>query len=179
MADRKALENIFTKHGFGSFKWMNPKDIVVAQWVRMKCAFGCPGYGSIASCPPNTPTVEACREFFQEYDKGVIFHITNQFENPDDRHAWSKGINLKLSALEREVFHAGHHKAFLLFMDSCHICGDCGRARTDCVHAKTSRPSPEGMAVDVFSTVRQYGLPIDVLREHTAVMNRYAFLLIE
>jgi hypothetical protein len=35
------------------------------------------------------------------------------------------------------------------------------------------------MAVDVFSTVRQYGLPIEVLTDYEGVMNRYAFLLIE
>jgi hypothetical protein len=35
------------------------------------------------------------------------------------------------------------------------------------------------MAVDVFSTVRQIGYPIQVLVDYSQTMNRYAFLLIE
>jgi hypothetical protein len=35
------------------------------------------------------------------------------------------------------------------------------------------------MAVDVFSTVRQLGYPIQVLRDYSETMNRYAFLLVE
>lgn len=40
IADREALESIFKKYGFDDFKWINPKDVVVSQWVRMKCMFG-------------------------------------------------------------------------------------------------------------------------------------------
>jgi hypothetical protein len=35
------------------------------------------------------------------------------------------------------------------------------------------------MAIDVFSTVRQYGYPIEVLSDYSQAMNRYAFLLVE
>ena len=179
MADRKALETLFQKHGMEDFRWIDTRDIVVAQWVRMKCMFGCPSYGKIACCPPNVPSVAECREFFQEYSKGVIFHFSRQFENPSDRHPWSKGENLRLSALERDVFLAGYNKAFMMFMGSCSFCSECGKERSECVNAKTARPSPEAMAIDVFSTVRTHGFPIDVLREFTAPMNRYAFLLVE
>ena len=30
------LEAIFRDHGFGNYKWIDPAQIVVAQWVRMK-----------------------------------------------------------------------------------------------------------------------------------------------
>jgi hypothetical protein len=35
------------------------------------------------------------------------------------------------------------------------------------------------MAMDVYSTVRPYGYPIEVLSDYSQAMNRYAFLLIE
>jgi hypothetical protein len=35
------------------------------------------------------------------------------------------------------------------------------------------------MAVDVFSTVRKVGFPIEVLPGYRETMNRYAFLLVE
>lgn len=38
---------------------------------------------------------------------------------------------------------------------------------------------PEALAVDVFSTVRQVGYPIEVLTDYSEAMNRYAFLPFE
>ena len=42
-----------------------------------------------------------------------------------------------------------------------------------------ARPTPEALAVDVYSTVRAIGYPIQVLSDYTQEMNRYALLLIE
>jgi predicted metal-binding protein len=42
-----------------------------------------------------------------------------------------------------------------------------------------SRPTPEALGIDVYSTVRKAGYPIQVLFEYSQKMNRYAFLLIE
>jgi predicted metal-binding protein len=81
--------------------------------------------------------------------------------------------------LEREVFLAGNQKAFLLNMDSCHLCDECISDRGDCLHPKSARPTPEAMAVDVFSTVKKVGYPIEVLTDYSQAMNRYAFLMVE
>ena len=179
MNNQTELEALFTKHGFTDFRWLDPAQVEVAQWVRMKCAYGCGSYGRIASCPPNTPSLAECRQFFAEYSAAVVFHFEKTVAQPEARHAWSRETNLALLQLERAVFLAGYHKAFLLFMDSCHLCVDCASAREACVNARQSRPSPEGMAMDVFATVRKLGYPIEVLREYDQAMNRYAFLLIE
>jgi predicted metal-binding protein len=176
--DREPLEGLFTRHGFSDFRWIDPKDIVVAQWVRMKCTFGCGSYGRNASCPPNTLPVAECRQFFAEYDTAAVFHFEKAVAEREERHKWSREVNLGLLALERDVFLTGYQKAFLLFMDSCHLCRECASARADCNELKSARPSPEGMAVDVYSTVRRVGYPIQVLTDYDQVMNRYAFLLI-
>jgi hypothetical protein len=34
------LEDLSHKHGYTDYKWIDPEDIVVSQWVRMKCSFG-------------------------------------------------------------------------------------------------------------------------------------------
>ncbi len=176
---REELESLFRKHGYTDYKWIKPEDIVVSQWVRMKCTFGCPEHGRNASCPPNVPSVSGCRQFFDEYSTAVVFHFEKTVDKPEDRHAWSRELNLALLKLERGVFLLGYHKAFLLFMDSCGICADCAGARWDCKSPKQARPTPEAMAVDVFATVRQYGYPIEVLKDYSEPMNRYAFLMIE
>jgi len=175
----KDVETIINKYGYTDYKWVNPEDIVVSQWVRMKCMFGCSEYGKNASCPPNTPSVEECRQLFSEYKVAVIFHFEKRVKKPEDRHQWSKIINEKLSKLEKEVFLFGYHKTLLLFMDSCNICPDCQDMREKCKYPEISRPSAEAMAIDVFSTIRKYGFQIEVLSEYSEKMNRYAFLFIE
>jgi predicted metal-binding protein len=175
----EGLEEIFRKHDVADFRWIEASQIVIAQWVRMKCMFGCGTYGKCAACPPNVPDVNECKRFFSEYTHAVIFHFQKQMENPQDRHVWSAEVNAGLLKLERDVFVAGYHKAFLLYMDSCNLCKECSGERIDCKQAKSVRPTPEAMAVDVFSTVRAVGYPIEVLPDYEHAMNRYAFLLVE
>ena len=179
MDDRQALESLFAQHGYTDFRWIDPREIVVAQWVRLKCTFGCGEYGHNATCPPNVPSVAECRQFFSEYTTAVVFHFPHAVADPEDRHEWTHGVNAGLSALERAVFLAGYHKAFLLFMDSCELCKKCAGVRTECKEPRTARPTPEAMGVDVFATVRRIGYPIQVLSDYTQEMNRYAFLLVE
>jgi len=178
MTGTNMVETLIRKHGFDDFRWLDPKDIVVAQWVRMKCIYGCPDYGQNACCPPNAPPVEDCERFFREYKSAVIFHFAKTVDKPEDRHAWSRGVNDKLLALEQEVFLAGHVKAFLMFMDSCGLCSKCVGARAECKKPKLARPSPDAMGIDVFSTVLKAGYPIEVLSDYKQQMNRYAILLV-
>lgn len=179
MSGQKQLETLFLKHKFKDFKWIDPKNIVVSHWVRMKCTFGCVGYGKAACCPPNMPSVEECASFFKEYKEGVVFHFEKKVQKPEDRHEWTRGINARLLRLEREVFLSGNQKTFLLFMDTCGLCKECAAERIKCRNKRYARPAPEAMAVDVFSTVKQIGYPIEVLQDYSRTMNRYAFLLID
>lgn len=179
MNDYKKLETLFQQHGFTDFKMISPKEIVVTQWVRMKCEFGCASFGKKASCPPNTPSVSECRKFFDEYNTAAIFHFKKAVKNREDRHSWANEVNRKLLELEREVFLSGYRKAFLLFMAVCRFCSECTGVKGECKDPTSSRPTPESMAMDVFTTAKRQGYPIEVLTEHSQAMNRYGFLLIE
>ncbi len=179
MVDRKNFEERFIAHKFNDFRWIDPKTIVTAHWVRMKCIFGCREYGKTASCPPNIPSISECERFFKEYKEAVIFHFEKKVAKPEDRFAWTRKVNLKLLKLEREIFLSGYEKAFLLFMDSCNICKECGGVKEKCKEPRLARPTPEAMGVDVYTTVRNAGYPIQVLSDYTKTMNRYAFLMIE
>ena len=179
MADQTQLQKLFTGAGFSDYRWIDPNEIVVAQWVRMKCMFGCDSYGRNAACPPNTPSIAECRAFFQEYRLATVFHFTKSFSEPEERQTWSRDVNRSLVELERHVFNAGYPQAFLLFLDNCALCRECASTRASCRNKKLARPSPEGMGVDVYATVAKYGYPIDVLDDLDCVLNRYAFLLIE
>jgi predicted metal-binding protein len=175
---RQELDTIFEEKGYADYKWIAPHKIIVSQWVRMKCKFGCGEYGRGGACPPNTPSVAECEQFFNEYSDAVILHFVGDMDKPEDRHAWSVKINAQLVKLERDVFLSGYERAFMLFMDSCSFCKECTGDRETCKEPRMSRPAPEAMAVDVYSTVRQFDFSINVRTDYDQIMDRYAFLMV-
>ena len=178
MKSRTVIESILTKQGLSDFKWINPKEIVVAQWVRVKCTFGCSDYG-LGTCPPNTPLVSECDRFFKEYENGLIIRL-NKFADKNAYPAdWSREMTNKLLDIEREIFLSGYQKAFLLNQTCCTLCKDCTGNRINCKDKTRSRPSPEGFAVDVYQTVRNAGFDINVVAVNPADISRIAILLIE
>jgi predicted metal-binding protein len=178
--NRGALEEAFAREGLPDFKWIDPRaDVVVAEWVRIKCQFGCSGYGRIATCPPNTPDVADCRAFLAEYRAGVLFHFTYRETKPGNRQPWAEKVNHQLFQVERAVFLANCPKAFTFAMSPCHLCADCPGQRAECRHAESTRPTPEALAIDVYTTAHQAGYPIQVLTDFDQEMNRYAILLVE
>jgi predicted metal-binding protein len=177
--DFEKIESIIRENGYDDFKWIPGSDIVVNQWVRFKCMFGCDSYGQKGSCPPSVPSIEECREFFNEYNRIAVIHLMKKVAAPEDRKAWSRKTNLDLLKLEKAAFLSGYYKAFLLFMDECRICKECPGSRVDCKNLLLARPCPEALGVDVFATVRRLGYPIEVLTEYTQEMHRYSFLMLE
>ncbi|MBV7276853.1 DUF2284 domain-containing protein [Clostridium sp. PL3] len=177
--DKEKLEEFFNQYGFTDFKWVNTNDIIVAQWVRFRCVFGCPSYGKRCTCPPNVPNIEECKKMISEYKDIVVFHLEKQLEKPEDIKAWSRDTILKLLNLEKEIFLSGYYKTFLISFDSCKICESCIGNRIECRNPKMVRPGADAFGIDVYSTVRNIGYPIHVLKEYGEAMNRYAFLLIE
>jgi predicted metal-binding protein len=179
MDTRERVSTLLDRHHISDYRWLDPHQIVVAQWVRMKCTFGCDNFARNATCPPNTPPVADCRRFFDEYTLGAVLHFPHTVAKPEDRHEWSVEVNNELLPLERDVFLAGFPKTFLLFMDTCGLCKHCAGTRDECKRPREARPTLEAMAVDVFSTVRALGFPIEVLTDYSQAMNRYALLLVE
>ncbi|MBU4440252.1 MAG: DUF2284 domain-containing protein [Firmicutes bacterium] len=173
------IENIFLDKQFTDFKWIASDQIKVAQWVRIKCMYGCASYGKKSACPPNTPSVPDCREFISEYKTAVIFHFREKIDNDKMLLQWCKATNKELLRIEKEIFLLGYHKAFALLVDECNFCSDCVSERTGCKNKKIARPCTEAMAIDVYGTVRELDYPIAVLADKNETMNRYGILLID
>jgi predicted metal-binding protein len=120
-----------------------------------------------------------CERFFKEYDNGLIIRL-NKFADKNAYPAdWSREMTNKLLDIEREIFLSGYQKTFLLNQTCCNLCKDCTGNRIDCKDKTRSRPSPEGFAVDVYQTVRNAGLDINVVAANPADISRIAILLIE
>jgi len=175
---RKDLESVFIKHDCHDFKWIDSKEIVVAQWVRVKCMYGCEEYTKNAACPPNAPSVSECDRFFKEYADACLIHFEKVEPDLKKADEWSRDLNLSLLELERDVFLSGYERAFLMFTDCCGLCDSCPGIRKKCKKPDKSRPTAEGFAVDVYSTVRKVGYKIEVKKDFTDKMDRYALLMI-
>lgn len=178
MVKAKEIEKLMKEQGYPEFKWMTGKDIEIARWVRMKCLFGCPNYGTRGTCPPNVPSIEESRELFREYERIAIIRISADAGKIKDHKKWSRDTNRKLLELEKSAFKAGYSKAFVLYVDGNCVCEECSGSRQECTNKAAARPSPESLGVDVFSTVKKCGFPLEVLAEHSGEMNRYSFLLV-
>ena len=179
METTERIESILHRHSFTDYRWLDPAAIRVAEWVRMKCRFGCPHFDRAAVCPPNTPSVEECRLFLSEYQHAVLLHFRSAESETRARHAWSGRMNRSLVDLERDVFLASYSKAFALFADSCHVCEECVPRKGDCREPAMARPSATALAVDVFGTARRAGYSIAVLTDPSTPVDYFAFLMVD
>ena len=173
------IEGKAEDHGFGDFKWINPKEVVIGNWVRMKCQYGCDRYGRKGCCPPEVPSVADCRGFFDEYKLGLLLHSAIKFKNPELRHRWGQKMQKKAVALEREVFLADFPKTFVFPPAPCNLCNACPGNKRECKLPNIARPSLEAFAVDVYGTARKMRYQIHVLKGYHEEMNRFGLLLIE
>ena len=51
-------------------------------------------------------------------------------------------------------------------------------SRADCMHPEKARPGDDFVGIDVYATVRKFGLPIEVLTDREQRQNRYSFVFI-
>jgi predicted metal-binding protein len=151
--------------------------VVAAEWVRMKCLYGCDEPGVHATCPPNLPPVEITRRLLDEYESAILLHA-GPISGEDRSDAESRRLNDAALALERELFLDGHHKAWTMGCGPCDLCDACSSGR-DCPTPQKARPSMEGMGVDVFTTVRHAGLAIHVVRGEDDPYDFFALVVVD
>jgi len=106
--------------------------VVVADWVRWKCRYGCKAYGKHLSCPPYTPTPDETKRLLSEYRYAVIARFEAK---PDQKllpkhlhHAlWNSLTRLHktIYELERKAFLYGYYKAFGMGAMPCTLCETC------------------------------------------------------
>jgi predicted metal-binding protein len=60
----------------------------------------------------------------------------------------------------------------------CRLCKNC-TGTEECRQPYQSRPTLEAFGVDVYSTARMLGYPIQVVKDYQDEMNRYGLLLVE
>jgi predicted metal-binding protein len=163
--------------GAGAATPMGTQDVVVAEWVRLKCLYGCDDVGTYRTCPPNAPPVEQIRRVVGEFERAILLEA-GPFVGAEKSDDESRRLNEAGLALERELFLAGFHKAWLMGAGPCDFCGACTRG-DDCPTPERARPSMEGCGVDVYATARNAGRQIDVVRSREDDYRFFALVLVD
>jgi predicted metal-binding protein len=168
LSDEALRRLVSERPGVKATKIVLPAEVETAAWVRLKCQFGCDGYGQCLVCPPFTPTPEQMRKVLDSYRRAVLIHF--------DKDAETKAT---VAELEREIFLRGAWKAFGLGAGPCYFCETCVLQEDGCRHAERARPAMEACGIDVFTTVQKAGFPIEVVRNERQCPNYFGLILVD
>jgi predicted metal-binding protein len=156
---------------------IDPRLVVTADWVRVKCQFGCDGYGQCRTCPPHSPTATETRKLLDGYARAVLLRSgPSTDESESDRLC--RRLRTVAAGLERELFLAGFYKAWCMGAGPCEICDVCDMD-APCVAPEQARPSMEACGVDVFSTVRNAGWEVEVVKDHRDRYQYFSLVLVD
>ncbi len=157
-------------------KIIDPGSVVTAEWVRMKCQYGCPGFGESLCCPPHTPTPDVTRRIIDSYQKAILLH--QRKAKGEKRRGRGGTFKRMIVGLEIEMFLDGYYKAWSMGCGPCDLCEKCNLSGS-CKHGLQARPSMEACGIDVFKTARDNGFPIEVVRTRDDERNIFGLILVE
>jgi predicted metal-binding protein len=121
---------------------IDPRSIATAEWVRMKCQYGCPGFGMRLCCPPYTPSPDLTRKVIDSYGRAILLH--QRVKKGEKKKAFNEAV----VRLEIEIFLDGYYKAWSMGSGPCRLCKECDPAGL-CKHGYEARPSMEACGIDV------------------------------
>lgn len=170
--DRRAAEKYIKKAlalGADHAVAFNTEDIEFDSRALLKCMFGCKDWGKGPTCPSRPGSLKPWEyeQIFKKYSWGIIIH------------SHDKKISQDVSfSLESEAFTDGYYLAFSL--SDCACCSTCcGTKGLDCANPRKARPAFHSVGIDVFKTVRKFGLPIETLKDPSYEQNWYSAVFIE
>ena len=156
--------------------------IKVAEWVHLKCCYGCSRYNTHWTCPPATPGPAKVREILSEYETALLlvgskscadFYLENDRKRRSQIRCWKGTISL-----ERMLFLEGYYKAFSLVGECCALCKTCAYPQ-DCRFPQEKRPSVESFSIDVIGTLRNLGATARVATHTRETYTYYGIILLE
>jgi predicted metal-binding protein len=147
---------------------ISPQDIVFDIRAILKCRWGCEDYfqGSIR-CHTRNTTFQERLQMVNRYSDILLVHSHD-----------ARDLSLAVLEIERTAFLDGCHFAFAI--RTCNLCKVCTAVRGGaCPTPDRVRPCDQSFGIDVYKTVRELGLPCEVLQDKDAVQNRYGFVLLD
>jgi len=170
------------KYGLNAILPFSTDKINVAEWVHLKCRYGCNRYNTNWCCPPATPDPDKVRQVLSEYQKALLlvgskscadFYRNNGRKRAGQVRCWKGTVSL-----ERMLFLEGYYKAFSLVGECCALCKECAFPE-DCQFPQEKRPSVESFSIDVIGTLKNLGTSSKVATQTTETFNYYGIILLE
>ena len=168
LSDKELRDLARQKSGVIDVRIISGRDVETAAWVRLKCRYGCECYAQCLVCPPFTPTPEQMRKVLDCYTRAILMHCEADAD-----------VKAMVADLERDIFLRGAWKAFGLGAGPCYFCNECNVEQEQCRYPERARPSMEACGIDVFSTVRKAGFPIEVVRTARQCPDYYGLMLVD
>lgn len=163
------LRDLAVQLGAEDAKLTEAKNVVVKDWVRWKCRFGCDNYGRSLMCPPFSPTPDETRALLGEYEYALLIR----------QKAPAADLHKLALELERRAFLHGFYSALGFTAGSCKLCEKCDVEKGLCAKPQLARPSMESCGIGVFSTARNAGYEMEVLISKAQEYHRYGLILIK
>ncbi|HID92777.1 MAG TPA: DUF2284 domain-containing protein [bacterium (Candidatus Stahlbacteria)] len=164
------------KWGATNAKIIKPENVIVAEWVRLKCQYGCGGYGECLTCPPHSPTPDFTRKMLKYYSRALL--ITYEKVKYDNEIELRTDIRENVAELERRLFLDGYYKAFGMAAGPCSICDFCD-VNKSCKFPRKARPSMEACGIDVYETMHNAGFKLEVVQSQEDYCTLAGLILID
>ncbi len=148
-------------------KVISVNDLVFDPRTLLKCMYGCDDWGKNWTCPSTPKALRPweAEKILKKYTWGILVHTK------DPKLAQEISFEVEMKA-----FFDGYPLAFSMF--DCYLCETCVFP-DPCRFPEKARPSMQALGIDVFSTVKKQGLPIEPLKTKGEKPNYYALVLIE
>lgn len=146
--------------------------VITAEWVRMKCLFGCAGYGRRFGCPPYSPTPFETQKVLDEFNTALLIRFDGDVgETTPERlvsREMTRFVQTVMYDVEKTAFKDGFYKVLSYTGHQCGWCKSCaakekGATASDCRVRNKMRPSMEAAGIDVYKTCENAGWHLDVL----------------
>lgn len=156
--------------------------INVAEWVHLKCRYGCNKFGTSWCCPPATPTTEEAKKILGEYSLALLLTGSKQHSDFYLNNGRKRGVQVKtwkgMLGIERNLFLEGYYKAFSLVGEGCALCKECAYPEA-CRFPQEKRPSVESFSIDVIGTLNNLGIQMKVATDVGDSFKYYGIILLE
>ena len=170
------------QYGLESILPFSIKDIVIAQWVNLKCRYGCAQYKANWSCPPATPDLAEVRTILSEYSNALLLvgnQNRNDFYKDSNRNRTDQVKYWKGTvSLERLLFLKGYDKAISLVSGACSLCKKCAYPEA-CRFPVEKRPTVESFCIDLVGTLKNLDIDTRVAMELNESFKYYSIILLD
>ena len=134
----------------------------------LKCRWGCEDFfNQTVKCDTRNTSYSERTEMVKAYKNILLVHSHDAVE-----------LSKAVLEIEKTAFLDGYYFSFAIRY--CKLCKSCAVDQgKSCPIPEKVRPCEQSFGIDVYRTIRNQGLPCDVLQNKADVQNRYGFVLLE